>query len=616
MREHQSSNADIPSPLHIIKRGKSMQVLRSSPRKFSSESVDNGPNQPLTVVKRRKSHGRKSTRKSQTAVNEPIPSQDFEERLRSATVNSASSITWDPVTPKPRKVPVSHRSSSLQVGRSLSPTFLTKLRSLSNRRASLSSKPIRPRSNSRVSSNFSDDSVFKSSDVCETTDSWSQSTKPDYPGPSSYLSEFEPRSFDSQPSEVDIQIPNNSIPDPYMLIPHISITPESRSLNDGQSSIWTAIEISGQLFRPRVGNPCYDSTHPGVAQTPFLPAHHCDASLSGYGYLYNIRVDILPTVEGSIIDLIGDTTIRIINPGSSLLILACIRLGASNAQKYRATGHDPDNLIADLEFELGNVQTEYVYVRLNYCHSGFPAFRNALIEDSISSNQTRLETTATGTITRLSPTSTWSPRPIPTSNPLFTIIASHWGPARANEVMSRITPNQNKRRKIAKWTGMDVAQIGRNEDTIKAPERTGTAPPIPQRQASLKRLSPDPARKIWTELRRTSSGNRPAFHVSKANRLPAATTFVDAPSPPRTESARPETRADVQRQRELIRETAVRNKRSIGADSLKSLVPSIAEMSIEGKENSSPVSPSPPGRQDMRYDGRKREGRWSLGNWW
>ncbi|KAI0152377.1 hypothetical protein F4776DRAFT_26282 [Hypoxylon sp. NC0597] len=618
MREHLSSNVDIPSPLHIIKRGKSMQVLRSGRRKFSSESVDNGPNQPLTVVKRHKSHRRTMTRKDQIGVNKPVPDQDFEEQSRDVAVNPASSITWDPVTPKPRKVRASRRSSSLQVGRPLSPTFLTKLRSLSNRRGSLSSKAIHRQSNSRVPSDSSDDSVFKSSDVCEIPSSWGQSSKPEHSEPPSYLNEFEPHNFNSQPF-VDIQTPDNSIPDPYMLIPHISITPESRALNDGQSSIWAAIEISGQLFHPHVGDSTYSSAHPSVGQAPFLPARYCDASLSGYGYLYNVRVDILPTAEGSVIDLIGDTIIRTISPGCSFLILACIRLGTSKAQKHSAAMREPDNLIADLEFELGNIQTEYVHVRVNYCHSGFPAFRNTLTEDGISAYQTRLETTATGVIKRLSPTSTWSPRPIPTSNPLFAIIASHWGPARANEVMGRIMPNRYNTRRIANSNGVNMAYAGRGEDTIKAPDRTGTAPPIPQRQASLKRLSPDPARKIWTELRQTSSGNRPAFHVSKADRLPAATTFVDAPSPPpiiRPESARPEIRSEVQRQRELIRETALRNKRSIGADSLKSLVPSVAGMSLEGKENSSPVSPSPPGRQEMRFDGRKKEGRWSLGNWW
>ncbi|KAI5868520.1 hypothetical protein GGS23DRAFT_592291 [Durotheca rogersii] len=141
--------------------------------------------------------------------------------------------------------------------------------------------------------------------------------------------------------------------------------------------------------------------------------------------------------------------------------------------------------------------------------------------------------------------------------------------------------------------------------------------PVPRRRASLKRSplekAADPARRIWTEMRRTSSGRRPAFHVSKADGLPAAATLVDAPDP-----EEPGRRSDaVHRRRELIRETALRNERSIGADSLRSLVPSIAEdTSSDGRGGSVAESPSPPGKGDLRPYGPRREGRWGLGNLW
>ncbi|KAI1461367.1 hypothetical protein F4805DRAFT_280017 [Annulohypoxylon moriforme] len=618
MREHQSLNTDIPSPLRVIKKGKSMQVLRS-PRIFSNESLESGPERPLTVVKNRKSQKKANVKKSQSSVDTSGSSQGFKEQSRNATRNTVSSDTWDPITPKPRKLPVCRRSSSLQVGRPLSPTFLTKLRSLSTRRGP-SSKTTHRR-DSRVLSGFSEDSVFKSPDEPITTTPWEQSSNSGFSEPPS-SGDLPTQCFSSGNTLVDVQTPDLA-PDPYMLIPHVSITPESKTLNDGQSSIWTAIEISGQLFHPRVGNSTYDSIYSTADQAPFLPAHHGDTGLSRYGYLYNIRVDILPTAEGIVIDLVGDTLIRTISPGSSILILACIQPGASNFQKSRAIKHDPDNLIADLEFELGDVQTEYIHVRVNYCHSGFPAFKNTLIEDGITNYQTRLETTAAGTIRRYNPASTWSPRQTRMSNPLFTIIASHWGPARATEVMHRIVSNRVNPCRIPKWADAGVSQVDGNGDTINFPDRTGRAPPIPQRQASLRQLPPekisDPARKIWTELRRTSSGNRPAFHVSKANRLPAATTFVDAPNPgpiSRPGSTRPVSKSEVQRQREFIRETAVRNRRSIGADSLKSLVPSVAGSTPEGKENSVSTASSPSTGRGLQFEGRKREGRWSLGSWW
>ncbi|KAI1377789.1 hypothetical protein F4677DRAFT_47606 [Hypoxylon crocopeplum] len=621
MQEDQSSEVDIPSPLHIIKRGKSMQVLRGSPRKFSGDSFDDGPDQPLTVVKNRKSQRRVSGRKNLDNI-ESSHNQDPERQFRSVTANTASSETWDPVTPKPRKVPVSRRSSSVQVGQPPSPTFLTRLRSLSNRRA-LSSKTTHRRYDLRAPSDSSDGSLFQSSNRCVRASSWDRSSDSGYSEPPSYLNEPEAHSFDSSSlsnSFLDVQTPDSSIPDPYMLVPHISIIPESQTLADGQSSFWAAIEISGQLFHPRTSNSTSGPGQTSADQPPFIPTYHCDVSLSRYGYLYNIKVDILPTTDSGIIDIIGDTE-RIISPGFSLLFLACIRLGATKAYQSGASGRDSANLFADLESQLGNAKTEYMQVRVNYCHSGFPMPSDTGTGDSTSACQTRLETIATGVIQRHDPTSTWSPRPTSIVNPLFSIVASHWGPTRANEVVQRVISTRCNPRRSADWTG-----AGQSKDAIKPPSRTGTAPPtIPRRQTSLKRLSPqkltDPARKIWTELRQTSSGNnRPAFHVNKANRLPAATTFVDAPDRDvviRPLSTRPEPKSEIQRQREVIRETALRNKRSIGADTLKSLVPSVAETgSYEGKENVGAESPSPPGKGDVHFDGRKREGRWSLGGWW
>ncbi|KAI0888938.1 uncharacterized protein GGS22DRAFT_65182 [Annulohypoxylon maeteangense] len=618
MREHQSSSTDIPLPLRVIKKGKSMQVLRS-PRIFSNESLESGPDQPLTIVKNRKSQRKANVKRRQSSVNTSLSGHGFKGQARNVTGDSVSSDTWDLATPKPRKLPVCRRSPSLHVTRPLSPTFLTKLRSLSIRRRP-SSKTTHHR-DSRVLSGSSDESVFKSSNEPMMTTTWEQSSNSGFSEPRSF-EESSTHRLSSGNTLVDIQTPD-PVPDPYMLIPHVSITPESKSLNDGQSGIWTAVEISGQLFHPRTCNSTHDLAYSTADQAPFLPAHHGDTGLSRYGYLYNVRVDILPATGGSIINLMGDTVIRTMSPGSSLLILVCIQPGASKFQKSKTSKCDSDNLIADLELELGDVRIEYIHVRVNYCHSGFPAFRSTLIEDGITNYQTRLETTATGTINRYNPASAWSPRQTRMPNHLFTIIASHWGPTRAGEVMQRIVSNRANSCLIPKWASMGVSQIDRIDDTIKLPDRTGRAPPIPQRQASLRQLPPekisDPARKIWTELRRTSSGNRPAFHVSKANRLPAATTFVDAPNPgpkSRPEPTRSESKSDVQRQRELIRETAVRNRRSIGADSLKSLVPSVAGSTPEGKENSVSSSPSPCGGRGFQFDGRKREGRWSLGSWW
>ncbi|KAK6957781.1 hypothetical protein Daesc_000570 [Daldinia eschscholtzii] len=559
MEDSPSSGMDIPSPLHIIKRGKSMQVLRCTPRKISNESADD-PDQPLTIVKNRKYQGKSIIRKNSTRVDEVVLSRSFRNQSGGVTANTASSKAWDPITPKPIDAPVSRRSSSLQAGRPTSPTFLSRLRSLSNRKT-LPSRATYYQHNSQVPSSSSDESILKSSNEYTTASSWARSSNSDYSVPSTHRNEFEVNRFDGQ-SFTNTQGPDNISPDSYILVPYISITPEAKSLEDGRSNVWATIEISGRLFQPRVENSTFDTD-----QAPFMPVHHCDIGLSR---------------------------------------------------------HDPDSLIADLENQLGSARTEYLQVRVHYCHSGFPSFGGIPTDNdtggSVSTYETRLETVATGTIQQYASTSAWSPRPTSPINPLFPIIASYWGPVRANEIMQRIIPNRPSSRRAARW--MRIGQHDRTGDILQEPNRAGTAPPIPQRQASLKRLSPerisDPARQIWTELRRTSSGNRPAFHVSKANRLPAATTFVGAPNPDATirpGSTRPESRSEVQRQREVIRETAVRNRRSIGANSLKSLVPSVVDTD-PGSRDGTPGSPSPPNKQETQTDKRKRDGRWSLGGWW
>lgn len=95
---------------------------------------------------------------------------------------------------------------------------------------------------------------------------------------------------------------------------------------------------------------------------------------------------------------------RVLYPGSRLLFIAHIRLGP--AVRYRPRTHvrqKSDDLIEDL----GGTVTEYLRVRVAYCHSGFPqrqkqttATVNSTVPDGIASIQTTIQTTATATIKR------------------------------------------------------------------------------------------------------------------------------------------------------------------------------------------------------------------------
>ncbi|RYO81987.1 hypothetical protein DL766_007251 [Monosporascus sp. MC13-8B] len=401
--------------------------------------------------------------------------------------------------------------------------------------------------------------------------------------------------------------------DPYLLVPNISITPETRTLNDMQSSMWVAIEISGQLSKPSAP----DDVHGMQGLNNFMPVHHGGGGLSRYGYLYDIKIDVLPTAHSSVTDIIDDDT----RPGSSLLILAYVEVDASKPPL--ASGkrkNEPDDLIADLEFQLGSVKTEYIQVCLRYCHSGFPMLEDVSTTSGISSRQSRLETAAVGVVKRHSTTSIWSPRPTPPSNALFPIIASHWSPGRAHDVMNKIMPRRSGPQMIPKSNSRSMTNVRGSENSPQTPVRTGKGVPVrvPQRKASLgqqQQSTPDdamdPARKIWTEMRRQTSDRATAsLPASKARRLPTLSTELEPG--PRAEMPLLYSQGEVERRRQQIRDVALRNKRSIGADSLRSLVPSLAEFHLDSNGEPDDVIRG----QETHSVGRKSEGRWNIGGWW
>ncbi|RYP32364.1 hypothetical protein DL767_005229 [Monosporascus sp. MG133] len=404
--------------------------------------------------------------------------------------------------------------------------------------------------------------------------------------------------------------------DPYLLVPDISITPEARTLKDVQSSMWVAIEISGQLSKPSVP----DDVHGMQDLNNFMPVHHGGGGLSRYGYLYDIKIEVLPTAHSSVIDIIDDG-IRMISPGSSLLILAYVDVDASKPPQ--ASGkhkHEPDDLIADLEFQLGSVKTEYIQVRLSYCHSGFPMLEDVSTTSGISSRRSRIETTAVGVVKRHNTTSIWSPRPTPASNALFPIIASHWGPGRAHDVMNKIMARRSSPRRIPKSNSRGMTNVRASENSPQIPVRTdkGAAIRVPQRKASLENQQQstpddamDPARKIWTEMRRKTSGRATAsLRVSKDRRLPGLS--ADLEPGPGPEMPPLYSQGEVERRRQQIRDMALRNKRSIGADSLRSLVPSLAEFHLDSNGKPDDVIRG----EETHSVGRKAEGRWNIGGWW
>lgn len=118
--------------------------------------------------------------------------------------------------------------------------------------------------------------------------------------------------------------------------------------------------------------------------------------------------------------------------GSKALILVNVELNlAKSSQLWGPTRSfsRSDELMEDLENQLGSSQCEYLTVHISYRHSAFTSAMSATsataTHNDITKSVTRLHTTFTAAINRHNAASLWSPPPAPTPNRLVGIIASH-----------------------------------------------------------------------------------------------------------------------------------------------------------------------------------------------
>lgn len=227
------------------------------------------------------------------------------------------------ITPRAASRPFLRKSSSYHALRTQTPRFLTKLRSFSNGRV-LSSKATCRRHDppSRESSVSSCSSTPPYASRANPTEKDVESSFGSNSSDASYDPEpFMPLGYDGfdghghrQPSNhvSSVQESDGPILDPYLLVPHISITPEASKLDDGHTTVWAAIEVSSQLCRPYSANSSTGAVHADHSNHYFLPVHHCEAGLARYGYLYDVRVDILPTAGTIIVDLLNHDAPRFV----------------------------------------------------------------------------------------------------------------------------------------------------------------------------------------------------------------------------------------------------------------------------------------------------------------
>lgn len=261
----------------------------------------------------------------------------------------------------------------------------------------------------------------------------------------------------------------------------------------------------------------------------------------------------------------SDSSNRKLGPGSSILTVARIRI--NRPRPPPTSGEVPaesERLIADLEYWLGSAVTEYMNIRLLYRHSGFPKSKDLSVVEGVYKCQSRLETTGTAAIRLNNPGSAWSPSPEPStvSDSLFAIVASHWGPIRANDVMGRIIESRSTPRKDGH--GM-TARDEKAEGTTVPPGNASKDQTlhVPRRQTSLRKTSSedyvDGVRKTLTEMR-VSSGRRPSYFLSSVNRVPP--------------------KSDMQLQRKLARKKEEKPTETGDSDGLRDVISSLKTLTI------------------------------------
>lgn len=273
----------------------------------------------------------------------------------------------------------------------------------------------------------------------------------------------------------------------------------------------------------------------------------------------------------------------------SELLIAKIRFIDNFTKTTSSPGHvrqSSETLIAELESRLIECMTDLLNVTLTYRHSAFRFLEHLAPESppNIAHHSTKLVTEVRAIINRNDSLAAWSPRAPDCDSPLSDLIRTHFPSDRAEGIIQRISsrpPPKVKNiasmlRKKPSWSSSEGTITPTQacskfqthnllSSTTMQDETARIAPlhlPASSSPTKTSRYSTpdtssresDPARKIWSDMRKSSKGTRPAFSIKTlTDGFSADDGYMDL-------------------ERERIKEQAVRNKRSLGADTLRSIV--------------------------------------------
>jgi len=353
-----------------------------------------------------------------------------------------------------------------------------------------------------------------------------------------------------------------------VLSPDIAITPELSTVDEGVCTMWVAVEITGVLRA--------EGARVNISE-----------DLRQYGSLNHMQIEIVAGENCRVLEVTDNLREpKTIRAGQTYLVLIKVRLGSIIVPAKATRGSSTsDELIADLENHLDGTVAYYLTIRLSYRHSHIRHENQTdfSTEYGIAAHTTTMITEAKSYIKRHNLNSAWSPRTSRALNgesiepkALTNIIQSHLPADQAREVLRKISDDRFQARKLY---GRSSRNPSSSEETVKARTRTvsnivAKIDPITVHPLEEQSETTDPARKIWTEMRRTSRGRHHRSSIS-AGTYPRA----DCADVPRTISSNDA----IDNERMRIKETALRNKRSVGADTLRSIAPSVSTVKGGGK---------------------------------
>ncbi|KAL3421134.1 hypothetical protein PVAG01_07579 [Phlyctema vagabunda] len=404
------------------------------------------------------------------------------------------------------------------------------------------------------------------------------------------------------------------ISESFILCPRITFTTETMSTDSAICSVWVAISISGVLINAR-GE---------VEQRSANRIERLNQSeLRAHGQLYDVDMRLEPGPDCVIEEIFPSDDVSSICAGETSLFLVKVRLW--KVKTSERVKESSDELFAELETHLAGTVTQYLTVRLAYRHSGH-LFRRDDGNGIPLINTTRIHTESIATIKRADLKSAWSPRSSRKvdapfgGNPLYTLIERHFAHDTAREAMRRLSEERVYIPR-ARHPGEEAQRICERHASDQASEETARAYEIAAQidsavsvlmkeaqqdrspsAASIKALEiidsaaeaeGDRARQIWLSMR-GDSRSRTTLSRSGTRRSITDEDFFDARSVSASTSASFATvddgrsdrhenededqgmdmRGEIERERGRIKELALRNKRSVGTETLRSMAPS------------------------------------------